>query len=80
MLAATDILLAYPRAAEADDGCIYLDHLRLWVDTYTGAPEGWVCTHLDGSQEPIDTLADIEHALDRATAPGADAWLDEVEL
>jgi hypothetical protein len=81
MLSATDILLAYPRAAEGEDGCIYLDHLRLWLDTYTGAPEGWVCTYLDGSQELIDTLTDIEHALSRSTAPGATTtWLDAGKL
>jgi hypothetical protein len=39
-----------------------------------------VVTYLDGSQELVDTLADIDHALSRSTAPGAAAWLDEVEL
>jgi len=80
MLTVSDILLHFPRAWSADDDCIYLDHLRLWNDTYTGAPEGWVCTYLDGSQELVDTLADIEHALSRSTAPGAAAWLDGGEL
>jgi hypothetical protein len=80
MLSVSDILLHFPRAAEGEDGCIYLDHLRLWLDTYIDAPEGWFCTYLDGSQEPIDTLADIDRALSRSTAPGAAAWLDGVEL